>query len=290
MLKRMIAMLLSLLMIAAVLPVAASAETTKELCARIEEDYQKALEASGRETLEGHCGELASWQLFFSGINTYRLGSDGNKYCDTYKNMSVTSGGYRPKFYGMPEYDLEQALNEITKNGRQDVYNIVVGFEKTTTVEGAIYGHAVYVYAIIGGLIYFTESFDDSYGLEEGKAAKFTIPQFVKYYADWAEFEGIIVFGQKGYESQCKQYASDMFVEATCETVVLSQPCAQDSKKAQSKPLRQVQRAERLLVTGLIENTEDQFYYRVEDCGSVGYVDASTVMPLLFNYEQFLVE
>lgn len=289
-LKRMITIMLSLLLLAAVLPVSAAAETTEELCTRIEEDYQKALEGTGKTTLGGHCGELASWQMYFNGINTYVLGNDGNKYYDQYRDMQTTIGGYHTEAYGAEEYTLEQALNEVTKNGLNDVYNIMVGFEWTNTEAGATYGHAVFVYAIIDGIMYFTESFDTSMGTKEGEAIKTTIPQFVDYYDDWTVFDGIIVFGQYGNEYDCKQYASDMYAEATAETSIVSRPCQVNEKGTACKTLRTAEQGERLLVTGLLENASGQFYYRVDDNGEVGYVAPQTVKPVHFKYTITLQE
>ena len=61
--KRIIAMLLCLLTLSAVLPLAVSAETAQAqeitdpkelLCKRIEEDYQRALVATGKKSLGGY--------------------------------------------------------------------------------------------------------------------------------------------------------------------------------------------------------------------------------------------
>lgn len=288
--KRIFALVLCLLMLAAALPMAASAETYEELCQRIVDDYQRALVATGKPSLGGFCGELASWQLYFNGITDYVNGRDGNKYYETYCDQASTSGGYRIKAYSAEGYTLEQALNEATMNGREDAYNILVCFEWTNTEAGNIYGHAVFVYAIIDGIVHCTESFDTSMGTKEGQVIKCSIPEFMDYYDDWTLFEGIIVFGEKGYESKGRRYAADMFVEATAPAVIMSEPCDEECNAADSQPVRNVQQGERLLVTGLIENTLGQYYYRINDSGKVGYVPAAAVMPLRFNYEQICME
>lgn len=65
----------------------------------IQWDYQNALEQEDAESLYGYCGLLASYQLFYRGINTWRRSNDGKDYFDTYSAMNYTDGGYTIRSY-----------------------------------------------------------------------------------------------------------------------------------------------------------------------------------------------
>jgi hypothetical protein len=41
---------------------------------------------------------------------------------------------------------------------------MVVGFQKTNTAAGSIYGHALVVHAILDGIVYFVECYDSAVG------------------------------------------------------------------------------------------------------------------------------
>jgi hypothetical protein len=56
------------------------------------------------------------------------------------------------KAYPASQYTLLDALNTITRNGTLDVYNILVGFQRTNTQLGSIYGHALLIHGIIDGM------------------------------------------------------------------------------------------------------------------------------------------
>lgn len=282
--KRIVAGLLCLLMVVAMLPFGASAasEVEKQRIKRtIIDDYQTTRFATQKFNLGGYCGLMSSWQLYYRGINTYPLINDGNRQFDCYKDMEKTSGGYRVKAYSAKNYTLAGALNEVSENGTRDVYNILVGFQRTNTVEGAIYGHALLIYAILDGMVYFTEGFRTSMGTVSGEPICISIADFVRYYDDWTVFEGIIVFGQGGYTDSCTIYACNMLAETVQQTQLLSQPAPQGQE--QSRVLRTVRSGERMLVTGLYQDPAKRYYYQVDDSGTIGYMYAAMLTP-----EQFL--
>ncbi len=286
--RRIMALILVLALAAAVLPTvyAQSPDKEAQICNQIRSDYQSALEASGKESLGGFCGLMTSWQLYFMGINKYMIPADGNKQYDTYCKMHTTSGGYAVKAYSAESYTLEQVLNLITRNGTRDVYNVLVGFETTTTEAGAQYGHAVVVYAIMDGMVYFTEGFQTSFGTGAGDVIKISIQQFAEYYADWMEFEGVIVFEKKTYADQCTVYPSNLFAKASVPAALLSEPYPVNGKKVNSKLCRTAAVGERLWVTGLYRNTLGQYYYQVDDSGEVCYAAAEELDFLQFNSEE----
>lgn len=285
--KRVIALALCLLLTAAVLPLGVSAaeEDVSQVRKQISSDYNRALSASGVESMHGYCGLLASYQIYYRGINTSPIPKDGRDQYDTYCDLDYTTGGYRVKAYSAEDYSLEEAMNAATNGGTRDVYNILVGFQSTNTEAGSIYGHAVFVYAVLDGTVYFTESFASPLCYTAGGVIAVSIEEFARYYNTWTRFEGIIVFGNRDYADTCTQYASHLYARATEPTLIVSQPCAPGSEEADSLPVRTVVPGERLLVTGLFENTLGQYYYRVSDSGTEGYVAANTLEPVRFNYE-----
>lgn len=287
MFKRIIALALCVLLMAAALPVGVSALTEEEqtIYGQINRDYARALEASDKESLGGYCGLFASYQLYYRGINTWLKTADGNDHYDVYTAEEMTDGGYRHKDYSHLNFSMEEALNAASRNGTRDVYNILVCFEWTSTEAGAKYGHVVFVYAILDGMVYFTESFASPMNYTAGAPTKISIADFVDYYDDWTRFEGLVVFGKKDFIDNCTEYSTNLFVETTEDTELVSQPCSVHSTEADCVLLRQVACGERLHATALYENPAGQYYYRISDGEQTGYVLADRVSVLRVNFE-----
>lgn len=281
--KRILAFLLCLCLAASALPVSAAPQTEEgRICQAIIDDYCEILRDTKMESLQGYCGLMASWQLYLLGVNDWVMSHHGKDQFDAYCDMAVTSGGHQVKTYSYRDYTLEEALNAITKNGTWDAYNILVGFEKTSTALGSVYGHSLVIYAILDGIVYFTEGFSTSMG-SAGSPFQVTIEEFVDYYDDWTVFEGIAVFGKKGYVANCSAYATNVFLEVTQQTTLYSQPCAPG--QAESEALRTVMAGERLWANALYENPQGQIFYQIDDSGTAGYIPAEAVTPFYFNYE-----
>ncbi|MBQ4641189.1 MAG: hypothetical protein IJB47_01060 [Oscillospiraceae bacterium] len=287
MLKRILAGLLSLVLILSVLPLsatAASQEEEKQIESTITKHYYRTVIDSGMENLKGYCGLLASWQLYLMGVNKSVLMLDGNMQYDYYCTLKETSGGYSVTTYSSKDYTLEDALNAITKNGSKNVYNILVGFQWTATEAGAKYGHALVVYAILDGMVYFTEGYDTSLGTAAGQPIKLSIAEFVDFYEDWTRFEGAVVFSPKNYLDTCTEYACHMIAEVSQRTAVFSLP-ATDEEETESSLLWEAVAGERVRVTGLYHNQYNNYYYRVDDCGKIGYISADSLIPELFVWD-----
>lgn len=292
MIKRITALILSLLLVVAALPLGASAapnNKVQQVRKQIQQHYYRALSASGKDSLHGYCGLLASYQLAYLGINKWAIMGNGNDQYDFYKDLEYTDQGYRVKAYSAENYTLEEALNTASRNGTRDVYNILVGFQKTSTAAGSRYGHAVVIYAILDGMVYFTESYGFALCPYAGYAASCSIEAFAEYYGGWTQFEGIVVFGQKEYLDNCTEYASYMYVKAQDGAVLYNQPGVPESAEAKIEAVRQVEPGERLLVTALYENTLGQYYYQVVDSGVVCYISAEQAAPERFNTEDITV-
>ena len=289
--KRFMALLVSFVLLCCSLPMVGMAATQEEKDALIEatkESYTKSQESANQEIFNGFCGRMTSHQLWNMGINPGLLTADGNKQYDLYSAMKKTNSGYYICSYSAQEYTLESALNAISHNGTKDVYNILVGFEWTNTEAGDIYGHAVVINGILDGKVYFVESFYTRLGGEEGNVVVCSIPEFVGIFEDWTLFEGVIHFAGKTYADACKEYPTDMFVRARFDMELRSQPCVVGQDR--SAVLRSVAAGERLRVTGLLKNTYDEWYYRVEDGNQIGYLVADTVIPYRTNVEDLTLK
>lgn len=306
----------------------------------IQWDYQNALEQEERESLYSFCGLLASYQLYYRGINTWRRCYDGKDYYDAYAEIPMTDGGYTIRAYNalkepqpetteppvtLPEetpatteettapvqtpaaetpaepeaeitaepevptepekYTIAELLNQITNYGSKEVYNLLVCFDKTDTARGTIYGHVVFVYGIIDGIVYFTEG-GDMFGVKAGEPMECSISQFSASYASWTDFEGLIVFGNKDFKDNCLVYSSDLFICCTENLPLLPLPNPTDNSDVQ----RIAVKGERLQVTGLYQNRDGEYYYEIYDGGVVCYTPAQYTKAIWFNHAAMTLE
>lgn len=294
---RIVSLVLALALFAslspAAVPTAAStvAETEAErITALVNSTYKKALRRVGRSSFHGWCGASVDWQMQLLGITTKVVGSNGNAKFDQYRYQDYSSGGYTIDAYPASKYDLEEALNAITHNGTRDAYNIMVGFQRSNTSAGRYYGHAIFVYAILDGIVYFNESFGVTFNGEyyaEGKCITGTIADFAKYYNSWCTLDGVIHFGHKTYNDECQFLNAYLYAAVTRETTLYSAPCTPDVDD-RSVAQRQLQPGERLNVVGMYRNTEGEYWYEVDDA-DVGYVLASDTQMLSLRYDDVAI-
>ena len=290
---RIASVLLILVCIIGLLPNTASSVATTEaerISALVTSTYKQALKKTGRSSFHGWCGAAVDWQMNVLGITTKVVGSDGNDKYDYYKNMDYTSGGYKVRAYSAKKYNLEAALNYISNNGTENVYNIMVGFQWTNTSAGSKYGHAVFIYAILDGMVYFTESYGITIGgkyYAEGACVVTTIAQFAKSYNSWCKYEGLVHFGLKTYREECLFLNAYLYATTTTSTTLYSEPCTtgQDDR---SQSLRQLQAGERLSVIGMYRNTAGEYWYQVEDT-QIGYVRADDTAVQSMRYDDVAV-
>ena len=282
--KRIIALVLCVALCMSILPVTAFAAESKEdkITKAITSDYKKILRNCGRSSLSGYCGLMASWQLYFLGVNNWVVSYHGKNQFDAYKNVAMTSGGHRVRAYAASEMGLKDALLMLSKNGTYDVYNILVGFQKTNTRLGRYYGHSVVIYAILDGIVYFTEGYTTPYG-GAGRPMKLTIEKFAKYYNQKGQYEGVIYFGRKGYVANCNEYATNMYAEVTASTPMYTDPCVPGTADSDSEFVRTVNYGERLWINAMYENPQGEFYYQLGDEG--GYINAADARPFYFVYD-----
>lgn len=286
---RVISVLAAMALLLCVFPQAESSAAQSEeyrITQQVESTYKAALRATGRYSFHGYCGAAVDWQVYMLGIITKVIGANGNNQYDMYKGSTYSTGGYRIRAYSARNYSLKETLHLLTEDGTKNAYNILVGFQKTNTTAGQKYGHAVFIHAIIDGVVYFTESFSLTVGgksYPEGKCIAVSIEQFCKSYNAWTTLDGVISFGLKSYNDLCEEYAAYLYAAVSQQTNMYSAPCLPEVDD-RSQEIRTLQPGERLSVIGLFLNTEGEYWYQVEDY-QTGYVRASDVEVLSLRYD-----
>ena len=287
---RILSMLLVCFLLISSIPTApanATATTVDGVKQQIKDTYRKARAFYGWDTFKGFCGALTNVQLHLLGITKEVIGADGRDAYDAFKYQTVTSGGYSVKLYPARTHTLKSALNEITKNGTQDAYNILVGFEKSPTVLGRRFGHSLMIQAIIDGTIYYMESYDvymrGSYHAE-GTPLTATIDEFDAYYAmTTTQFDGVVHFGLKTYADSCTRYSSNALGTANAGAMLWSQPC-EDTVSTNSAFRQELPAGEQLNITGLYLNTEGEYWYEIDE-GKTGFVRTAEVSVGQLRYD-----
>ena len=256
-------------------PVTTAATTPTEIQQQIRNAYKTALRGSGYSSFYGHCGGLVSWQAYALGIDKKVYACNGNDQFDLYSAMDKTTGGYSIKTYPASKFTLLDALKAISHNGTQDVYNMIVGFQKTNTEAGQRYGHALFVHAIIDGIVYFVECYDANVGgryYAEGQPISCTIAQFAAYYDRWTVFEGVVYFGLKTYADACTRYSCTMKAMAVADGYLYEEPG--DPGIHEPKAVDTLVSGQWHTVTGLLRTPNGKYWYEVQVNNRYRYVEA----------------
>ena len=285
------AVLAMLILVAALVPASTSlaAPSEGDIIKQIRKTYKKALSSFDKDSFDGYCGSLVNSQLYILGITAGTVHNNGNEEYDEYCDQDVTSGGFRVKAYPARRFTLREALLDITQNGTRDAYNVLVGFERTKSVAGRRYGHAVFVHGIFDGMVYFVESYDlrmNGTTYPEGSPIICSIEDFCDYYASTTvELDGVIEFGLKDYEDHCDRYSANLLAAVTADTQIMSQPCTAETSAA-STLIRQVSAGEKLTVIGLYQNPVGEYWYQTEE----GYVPAGCMQAEDMFFDDVTVE
>lgn len=269
---------------------AADAPLTKEqaIVNEAKRVYNACRYTAGRSSFAGWCGLMTSHQLYNMGINETLIVNDGNRQFDYYKDLEKTSAGYYINVYSAMDYTLEEALNALTKEGTQDAYNILVGFQWTNTEAGHRYGHACVINAIVDGTVYFTESFYTSIAGPEGNVGRCSISRFAQLFYDWTSFEGIIHFGTAQYADSCDSYPTNVYVRTRFDSMLRTQPCLLGENGC--KKMRSLTSGELLLASAVYADPQSgMLYYRIEDGEGQGYVAAGAVSLVQYNEDNLKV-
>lgn len=285
--------LMVLLIVGMALPSPAVAVPTKQdrMKQQVAQIYEQAKDYYGWDSFRGYCGALVNVQLYLLGITKYVIGVHGRDAYDSFKYLKETSGGYGVQVYPAGQYTLKSALNAITKNGTENAYNILVGFEKTNSEMGSIYGHAVVIQGIVDGMVYYVESYNLSIGgiyYPEGTPVKASINDFVAHYAiTTSQFDGVIHFGLKSYFDSCTVYSSNATATVASDAQLWSQPC-DDSVHLESRYLGQLTQGQQVQITGLYRNSEGEYWYELDN-GKTGFVLAKKLDNVELHFDDVIL-
>lgn len=282
--KRIVSVLLAIVLTALLIPAPTSVAATEaaEIENQIRATYKAARRGSGKYSFNGFCGSLVNWQNYILGIDDHVIGCDGKDEFDKYTAMGTTTGGYRVRSYPAGQYTLESALNTITANGTMDAYNILVGFQRTNTREGSIYGHALLIHAILGGTVYFMECFTTSINgvyYQEGAPISCSIETFCEYYNRWTVFDGIAYFGVKSYADLCTEYSVADYAMAKEDLTLYAEPFDEGVNQAKTLDATLVA-GEKVKVSSVLQTPGGEFWYRLCAGSREGYVSASKLVTV----------
>lgn len=281
--KRAISLLLALTVLFALLPtsVGSVAVTEQQLKQQIRDTYRTAIRRSGKESFNGFCGSLVSWQTYLLGIDDSTHNRNGKDAFDQYRYRDMTCGGYRVKAYPASKYTLKEALNAITHNGTADAYNILVGFQKTNTTEGQIYGHAMFIHGIVDGVVYFMECYDSGLGggyYPEGSPISCSIDTFCRYYNSWTVFDGVAYFGIKTYADMCTAYPASLTAMTFTATDLWQDPVDEGVNDQDVPVVTPLSKGEMVQVTRLLKTPGGAYWYEAQWENQQGYIPADKVI------------
>lgn len=181
-------------------------ENASDLKQQISWFYQAARKGAGTNSFNGYCAWYVNWQLYLMGINREFVGGNGNDEFDNYRYLSKSNGGYTITAYAASRYSLQSALNKISENGTKNVYNILVGFQKSTSSAGQKYGHTLFIHAIIDGIVYYSDSMDttsDGVKYPEGSPIAASIESFCTHYNSFTTLDGVVHFTRDTSDHTC---------------------------------------------------------------------------------------
>lgn len=281
MLKKCLALLILFAMIIGCIPLGANAQSEHErILKQIRSIYSNVQQAAGTRDLSKLCGTKVGYELYYLGITSTPVIYDGRDQYDVYRALEVSSNGHPVRTYSGHEYTMREALYAVTNGGAKDVYNILIGFNWTSSAAGQRYGHAVVIHAILDGVMYFSEGFDTPFDNGKGTPSVCNIDAFTAEYSKWSSFEGLVYFGQKNQADFSEEYACNAFLQAVNTVEARNMPSVQ-----QSTVVRTVKQGERLEATGLYINKDGEYYYSIVDSGKTAYVKAEDVKLISLRYD-----
>lgn len=289
--RRVIATVLSLLLLLSAVKVPAQATGSKEqqMKDHIVSTYFRALKRAGKYTFAKYCSTAVNSQLFCLGIEgTYR-GCDAKDLFDRYRRGGVTSGGYPIRPYSGRNYTLRAALNEISLNGTRDAYNIMVGFQQARSSEqGYEFGHGIVIYAILDGMVYYIEggpSYMHGHVIPEGVPIVCSIDDFCDHYESYTVLDGVVWFGNNTYVEVCVGRKVNMDAMSTNPTRLLTD-IKDPEKEKEPEVAINVPAGSIVQISRIFETPEGEYWYEAQWEGSYGYIETDAVKLLPTEEEQ----
>ena len=301
--KRILSLALALALVVALIPAQyVSAMTADELETQVRNTYREACTRANTSSFNGYCAWLVNWQLVILGINSSYVSGNGKDEFDNYKNDTMSNGGYYITPYAAPDYTLLSALNAITNYGETDAYNVLVGFEKSTSAAGSRYGHVVFIHGIVDGMVYFCESFDNTIGTTtypEGTVISCSIDTFAQYYSAWTTLDGVIHFEEQAcnhayHENGVCENCGKAYPWLLNRSVAGTYKVLKDFSPYKDRPYS-VSAVDHCVITaetevnvqGSISNAHGEIWYQFTyDYGKIGYIPEEYLVFSHVNYEE----
>jgi len=184
-------------------------------------NYTKALSLSPLSSFNGYCAACVAYQGMAMGIHKGYVWCNGNEAFDTYSSMAKTSGGWLTKSHKASDVSMRQVLLSQNADAFDVPYSpIVLGFNTgTATDAGQTYGHAMMIYAVRCGMVYFADSTEP---VLSDNIHTLSIDDFCAFYSDKADtercefrYDGAVIF----YTNAPKM----ALISASCDEAVLWQ-------------------------------------------------------------------
>lgn len=200
----------------------ASSETDR-INQQIRDTYSAALKIfkqsyPDKNSFDGWCGAYVRDQLLVLDIISSQdsdVSGNGNKMYGNTKSGTTSKGYVKEKFGG------NNCLSDIVNKYGNNVYNIFVSWTHqygySNSSPGA--GHVVFIHAIIDGRLYFSESYDSSYG-KEGTPQNCTISDFMRRYNNsYGNAIGAVLFKKPTEITVSTDYVALGLINHRTETV-----------------------------------------------------------------------
>ena len=158
-------------------------KTVEQIISQVENLYR----LKKGKNYKGLCGLYVAFQLKALGVfqESRPYYGNGNTW---YRGVGTQ---HVSKNYVLKKYPGIGCLENIVRDNGSPVYNIVL------CTNSGRYGHVLFIHAIIGGKMYFTDSFK-FHNIEAGKLHVMTIPNFKNRYLDKGHtFLGALHFKEK---------------------------------------------------------------------------------------------
>lgn len=167
--------------------------------------YQSMSKNRGR-SYQGACGTYVWEMMKFFGIvsdsdHGAPYGLNGNYNYEYFSYYNTTGTGYNAEVIAGAKSGLSNTLSSLASQGT--LMNLLVCFQRGSGSSGGqAYGHVIFIRAIMGGKVYYSECFSNSQWTE-GTAREETIESFCNRYKNSGttyEFEGVVHLYKEGEE------------------------------------------------------------------------------------------
>ncbi len=147
------------------------------------ENYKKALALSPLPSFNGYCAACVAYQGMAMGIHKNYVWCNGNEAYGKYSSMERTEGLWYTKSFPSSLYSMKDVfLSQNGKSGEKTYCPVVLGFNTGTASQaGQKYGHAMMIYAVKDGMVYFTDSTEP---VISDNIHKLSTDDFCKKYSD----------------------------------------------------------------------------------------------------------